>query len=94
MLPSKVQEQVDQRCPCFAKPLAECDCEPVENPELAELGASLKTAMPGLEKAYRFMGDNKLDKRYPDLFMAVCDSLHSIREASEHLRDEPEIPEI
>jgi hypothetical protein len=89
-----IQQQLDQRCPCMSKLLAECDCQSDPNPELVEVGESIKSAMPWLENAYCLMGSKKLDKRYPDLYMAVCDTLHSLREASEHLGDEPEIPEI
>src|SRR3569832_1453640 len=70
-LPPNIQDQLDQRCPCFAKTLAECACETAGNPELAEVGESLKSVLPGLEKAYSLMNGN-LAKRSPDLYMVVC----------------------
>jgi hydrogenase maturation factor HypF (carbamoyltransferase family) len=27
MKSEEFQKQIDERCPCFAKPLSECDCE-------------------------------------------------------------------
>jgi len=92
-LPPNIQDQLDQRCPCFAKTLAECACETAGNPELAEVGESLKSVLPGLEKAYSLMNGN-LAKRYPDLYMAVCDALNAGCDALERLGDEPEMPEI
>ncbi len=26
-----LQRQIDKRCPCFSKPLEECDCQPESN---------------------------------------------------------------
>lgn len=83
-------EQLDQRCPCTSKPLAECNCEPDPNPELVEVAESLKSAMPWLENAYCLMGSNKLDKRYEHLYMAVCDAMNACRDALDRLEDEPD----
>ncbi len=83
-----IQEQINQRCPCMSKPLAKCDCQTDPNPELAEVGESLKSAIPWLENAYSLMRSNRLDKRYERLYMSICDALHHGREALEHLEDE------
>jgi len=87
-LPPDIQEQLDQRCPCMSKPLAECDCQIDPNPELAEVAESLKSAMPWLENAYCLIGSGGLNKRYERLYMSICDALHHGREALEHLEDE------
>jgi hypothetical protein len=89
-LPPNIQDQLNQRCPCYAKPLAECDCQPDPNPELTEVGESLKSAMPWLENAYCLIGSNGLNKRYERLYMSICDALHHGREALERLEDEPD----
>ncbi len=89
-LPLGIQEHLDLRCPCYAKPLAECDCQTDPNPELLEIGESFKSAAPWLEKAYNLMGSNHMDKRYERLYMAVCDAMSACSEALERLDDEPD----
>ena len=85
-----IQQQLDQRCPCMSKLLAECDCQSDPNPELVEVGESIKSAMTWLENAYCLMNSNKLDKRYERLYMAVCDAMNAGREALDRLEDEPD----
>lgn len=32
MSPDELERQINERCPCFAKPLLECDCQFDEEP--------------------------------------------------------------
>jgi len=88
--PPSVQDQIDQRCPCMAQPASECRCEPAPNPELTEVSESLATATSWLENTYCLIGVNGLSKRYERLYLSICDSLHSAKEAMERLEDEPD----
>ncbi len=73
-----------QHCPiqgAIPKPLSELD----------EVEAALKTALPWLEQAYCLMNSNRLDKRYAELYVAVCDAMTATQEACDRINDAPDM---
>ena len=83
-IPPGVQQQLNRRCPCYAKPLAECDCQTDPNPELAEVNQALKAAISSLQDAY-LITEKKFNK---SLHVAVIDAMNACRDALERLDDE------
>ena len=63
---SKIQTQIDTRCPCFSKSLSECDCE--FNQEPPKLKSLLREAYVPPKDFERVTAPNK-----PDSFAQVGD---------------------
>jgi len=62
----------------------------IEKQNLNEVGESLKSALPWLEQAYRLMNANRLDAKYSSLYVAICDAMTAVQEASSSLDDSPD----
>ncbi len=60
---------------------------------LDQVEESLKTALPWLEQAYCLMNSNRLDKRYSQLYSAICDAMTATQEACSSLEDTPDSDE-
>ncbi len=57
---------------------------------LEQIEESLKTALLWLEQAYCLMNSNRLDKRYSQLYTAICDAMTATQEAVDCLDDAPD----
>lgn len=75
-LPPNIQEQLNNRCSCLSKSLADCDCEPAPNPELTEVAESLKAAISSLQDGY-LVTEKKLDK---SLHLAVIAAMNACQD--------------
>jgi DNA repair ATPase RecN len=62
----------------------------IEKQNLAEVGESLKSALPWLENAYCLMNSNRLDTKFSELYTAICDAMTAAQEACNSLEDEPD----
>jgi hypothetical protein len=84
-LPPNIQDQLNQRCPCYAKPLAECDCRAE-----SAMQTDLTIAQSHLQAAYDSATKAKLGTTHHDLYMAICDAFNACNEALERLNDAPD----
>jgi hypothetical protein len=89
-LPPGVQEQLDQRCPCMSKPIAECDCQ-IDSPQQG-ICNDLATAQTFLQAAYDAATSSQLGATHNDLYMAICDSFNACNEALQRINDAPDEP--
>jgi len=62
----------------------------IEKQNLAEVGESLKSALPWLENAYCLMNSNRLDTKFSELYTAICDAMTATQEACNSLEDSPD----
>ena len=81
----EVQTQLDQRCPCYAKPLVECDCRAESS-----MQTDLTIAQSHLQAAYDSATKAKLGTTHHDLYMAICDAFNACNEALERVNDAPD----
>ncbi len=84
-LPPNIQDQLNQRCPCYAKPLAECDCRAESS-----MQNDLTIARSHLQAAYDSATKAKLGTTHHDLYMAICDAFNACNEALERVNDAPD----
>jgi hypothetical protein len=93
-LSADIQEQLNQRCPCMSKPLAECDCQSENSQptdwERQALCDDLATAQMFLQAAYDAATKAKLGATHNDLYMVICDAFNACSEALEHINDAPD----
>jgi hypothetical protein len=85
-LPPGVQEQLNQRCACLSKTLAECDCRSAQS----TMQTDLSIAQTHLQAAYNAATEANLGTIHHDLFMGICDALDGCNQALQHLDDEPD----
>jgi hypothetical protein len=78
-----LKKQLDQRCPCMSKSLAECDCRAE-----GAMQTDLTIAQSHLQAAYDAASEAKLGTTHHDLYMAVCDAFNACNEALQRLNDE------
>jgi hypothetical protein len=76
---------VQERCPCYAKPLAECDCRAE-----GAMQTDLAIARSHLQAAYDAATKTKLGTTHHDLYMAICDAFNACNEALERFNDAPD----
>jgi hypothetical protein len=89
-LPPEVQEQLNQRCACMAKPSDECDCRS----DQSTMQIDLSIAQTHLQAAYNAATEAKLGATHHNLHMAICDAFNACNEALERVNDAPdELPE-
>lgn len=79
------QEQLDQRCPCYTKPLSKCTC-------CAEstMQTDLSIAQAHLQAAFNTASEAKLGTTHHDLYVAICDAFNACNEALERVSDAPD----
>lgn len=65
----------------------------INNQGLKQVDLALQTALPWLEQAYCLMNSNRLDKRYSQLYTAICDAMTATQEACERIEDTPDFNE-
>jgi hypothetical protein len=76
---------VQERCPCYAKPLAECNCR-----SESVMQTDLSIAQAHLQAAYHAASEAKLGTTHHDLYMAICDAFNACNEALERVNDAPD----
>jgi hypothetical protein len=62
----------------------------IDKQNLAEIGESLKSALPWLEQAYSLMNANRLDTKYSKLYSEICDAMTATQEACSSIDDSPD----
>jgi hypothetical protein len=68
MNPKNLQQQIDERCPCFAKPLNECDCQFNNETEqtMNKLSQEIAKEVDCLKKDLKDTKGQDLDPKNPE----------------------------
>lgn len=90
MISTDLDQQISERCPCYALPLTDCRCQPAPFPELAGVEESLAVALSWLENAACLLRSSGQSGNYSQLSTALADAIHHCQEANEHLNDSPD----